>query len=169
MGMTSKEEEAALKAIEPFISRTAHRYGRGQANIDDLMQEARLGALLALRTWVAKDNVKLATHCMRNAWWRVYAQVLKQKRRKGIFVDNQTTANRDLSVSEDLTTDLTTAIPDVAAIDAERALIILELFNSLTPAQQADIEARMYEAKRGQSSKSHQAREAARRLLEEAI
>ena len=66
--MTQKQkhyEEKMLKMYERLIiklSQYAYRRYSGKYQLDDIMQEARMGALKAIRTFDPSKNVKLITH-----------------------------------------------------------------------------------------------------------
>lgn len=66
--MTQKQkfyEERTLKTYERLIIKLSHyayRRYNGKYQLDDILQEARMGALKAIRTFDSSKNVKLITH-----------------------------------------------------------------------------------------------------------
>jgi DNA-directed RNA polymerase specialized sigma24 family protein len=154
MGMTSKEEASVLKSLAPFIQRTARKYFPRE--IEDAEQEGNIAAIRAMRSWRAESGAKLSTHCMRNIWWALHSLAQKDRRRWQV---EAVATGCVLPDHEDGTSDLrnTGLDPqDPTAINAERALIILEVFNALSPEQQTAIEQRSNEVMRGQPTLHYQ-------------
>lgn len=140
------DETAALTSLEPFIRRTAKRYFKGSL-AQDAEQEGRLAALLAIRSWPGEATCKLSTHCMRNVWWKIHDLSVRERRQKGLVLfegdyEEDKPGRTESSWNE-----------DQAAVDAERALMVLEIFNSLPSDQQSAIDERFEAVLRGQPKK----------------
>ncbi len=155
MSMTSKEEAAVLRSLDAFILKTARRYFVAIDAVEDAAQEGRIAAILSMRSWREESGAKLSTHCMRNIWWRIHAISRQRQRRKEVELscgNNSRSKGSEEAPADNCPTDSI----DHAAINAEQALIVLEIFNALTPSQQHAIEHRIGEVVRGQPSREYQ-------------
>lgn len=115
MEFTENETHAILTSYRGFLLKTAHQYARNLADVYDLAQEGHIAMWRALKTYDCTREVKLSTHLMNHARWRMIevtdrGNLTGMDSRAGRKHTAGTKANKDREVSYD---------PSVSTFDAE--------------------------------------------------
>jgi DNA-directed RNA polymerase specialized sigma24 family protein len=115
------EERNALRKLEPWIQALARRYFGDTHLADDAEQIARIAAVKAIRAWDA-EQVSRASFVKHAARYAVIDFLRKEA------------SGRSFTEQADEES------ADAKALDAERALLVLEIYNALPAAQQAEVD-----------------------------
>lgn len=136
----TKTQSDMLARLDPFIVKTAGRLFFGAEDAEDAAQEGRLTCVLAMRSWREESGASLYRHCVRNILWRLSTlKVLASKRAQSERPAPSVTRRSDVDWQEGTNE----GYVDPAALDPERALIVLEVWDSLTDEQRAAIDDRI--------------------------
>jgi DNA-directed RNA polymerase specialized sigma24 family protein len=119
------EERNALRSLEPWIQALAGSYLGTSHLVEDAKQIARIAIVQAIRTWDSEQGGR-AAYVKQSARYALINFVKKEMGVQGGPFTGDGRVEREHT--------------DEGAVNPERAVLILELYNALPPEQQAEVD-----------------------------